>query len=662
MESKRRPSFDDAGSALRRLTHTPRLGFRRPVSTSSSASSIASHEYPDEITACVYSYSSRNDDCALNKFIVWAAVKRNACHKMTPEERRECPLLRCRKRFPNHEIMLQHLYTCDQLAVGEYWCYNCIRVEKFSDAKCRKCLGHLSRSRRIMGMAKNFFNSLGHRGRNGSLLELDLEDEEGPPSYRVSLDVAPSPVQVAAPPMQVELQDTEIYEIDSYELPLPSILENEPDATMELYTPPPMPPFAELESVPMVEGSLIGWQPSPQPPTIAPATLMNTSYGGYSERPALQLHTSGLEQYRAQAKAQAKSRSKNLAPSSSVRSTASTDSTNSYVSTASYSSAASYNISPMSAFSEGWARVHGLDSTLSSPVDNLSTMNPHKPLDAYNYDFNETMQDSFLLGSPADVPMLDVTAPSGSATHSLDIFPAPSPFYASGSLTPGLSMKQFWTMAHGTKPQQDLPHLETNLPLRDDSKVQRASPSSKSPSSRDSRISAHSLVSTAWEALKMHVEESINRLKDAKKNIYVDQLRDMSTDTVALVGLETLVRILEGDMVESPVDLICFVHLIYSFSLVVHEQEAPDRGGELFSQAVSYSSWLTREEQQGYLPIVDLLWKPPSMSDSEALGLMRKASAASRFASVKGKHPQNSLPHQSNDSLVLVAQFFLDGK
>lgn len=72
--------------------------------------------------------------CDQNSFLVWAAIRRNDCDRLTAEERRECPMLRCRKRFPDHERMLKHLYSCDQLPIGEYWCYECTRVEQLTHA------------------------------------------------------------------------------------------------------------------------------------------------------------------------------------------------------------------------------------------------------------------------------------------------------------------------------------------------------------------------------------------------------------------------------------------------------------------------------------------------------------------------------------------------
>ena len=105
------------------------------------------------------------DDCARHRFIVWAAVKRNSCSRMRQEEKLRCPLLRCNQDFPDHEQMLRHLAGCEYLASGEYLCYEHMRVERFDDIKCKRCLGHPSKRRKVISVAKSFFQSLGHRSK-----------------------------------------------------------------------------------------------------------------------------------------------------------------------------------------------------------------------------------------------------------------------------------------------------------------------------------------------------------------------------------------------------------------------------------------------------------------------------------------------------------------
>lgn len=566
---------------------------------------------------------------------------------MTPEEKRECPLLRCRRRFPNHELMLQHLYECEQLARGEYWCYECERVEHFNDSKCKRCLGHPSRRKRIISMAKNLFSSLGPKSKTSTLidLDLDLDDDPPPPSYDAVLV-----------PSQVELQANEIHEIDSLELPLTTILEDEDEAADP--GPPPLARpaatllhRAELESAPTLTDSLLSWGSSQ--PTIDPSNLLEKR-GPFrsSERPALQVFTSGLEHYRAQAKR----RSKMLAPSSSVRSTASTASTNSTNST---SSTASYNISPMSSWSGAWAKGPGFASTLTSPADGslspggLLSTNPFTTSCKAVFDddvvVDKDASDPFLLELPADIPMLDAL-PSTDPIHD--------------PLHDHLTLYQSVLSTTDPLLPPEPPSTEAKTTLTENLLMASEMSGLHSGPAAGSYTKPQSLVGTTWDALKTHVTATMEKLQHTSKSHLVTQLRNMSTSSIAVSGLEVLNEILQGNQPTVPVKLLCFIHLVFSFSLVVHEQDAPHRWKDLFCQAISYGAWLSREDRQAYIHVVNILWQPANMTQTEVVNLLRAkvASSGSAGPSRKGKEPERaSSQRPSQDSLIFVAQYFLDG-
>lgn len=628
---------------------------------------------------------------------MWTAVKRNTCHKMTPEERRECPLLRCRTRFDDHEQMLKHLVTCDELSAGEYWCYECAKVERFADAKPKKCPSHPSKRRKAITKARSFFSSLGHRSKNDSMVDLDPV-EEGYPPFSYDDDIS-FPL-MAPSPMQAELQSNEIHEIDSVELPhLPMIMEDEGegmDATssMSIFTtqqpmlssnalpisPPTIYP-TELEcrrtsSALVAESSFI------QPPTIFPANLMNDSEDTVFERPSLQLHTTGLEQYRNKVKA-AKSRSKYLGPSSSVRSTASTDSTNSTNST---STTASYAISPISAWSSGWVRGHEFESTLTSPADEFAACDPfgsvQEPPDTFDCHFDDEFgvqfDDDVIANSfpvqLADLHMSDIITNSDPAITPVDIFQTPyhpTDALAISNLTPLPS-------SNDTVPTVYLHEEMSNRSSRpeqccekgtvDDGKnevrglEQFSIPRRSDSSKRKRRRRAVALTRNALQALQLHITESVSRIKNIKNCPLIDTLQQMSSDAVFTTGLDTLTRMLNGAIVTSPSSLICFVHLAYSLSLVMHEEDSLMRGNTLFSQAVSYASWLAQDNRKPYLAIVNLLWKPNAMSDDEVIKLMKSASSAFRPEYSEASKLKGQSHDVIGDSLAGVAQLFLDGK
>ncbi|GFP53510.1 hypothetical protein TASIC1_0002069400 [Trichoderma asperellum] len=672
MENKK---LDDPGVAaalaLRPLVRSPtvgRLGPRRTStiasSSSCSASSVTSSIDDEMPTSCV--------------FIVWAAVKRNACQKMTPEERRECPLLRCRKRFPNHELMLQHLYSCDHLAGGEYWCYDCEKPEQLSDVKCRRCLGHPSKRRKIVTMAKSFFSSLGHKPKSqGLALAASMgigpvasggsggEDEQEPPSYEsVFTPTAPTPL-----PPQAELFSTEIHEIGSSEVLLPTIPECEteteaiPAPGMVPCLPPSTfpisPPGSHPVAVPLpstMESDFINWRPSPpSPPTVAPQSLMKPMHGRLVDRPTLQVNTH-LDQFRGQASR----RSKVLAPSSSVRSTASTDSTDSTDSTA------SYNISPMSGWSGGWTKTSGLESTLTSPDDLISPQSllpsgpfattntiSTRPIPFSNSEFENMVANSCPSELPADIPMFDdiptAMDPQKTQAHmSLDqsafSFNADIPFQM--PIGPPLPSTTNINLALTPQLPPPPPPRQTSEPalLHD-------------VASSSLTTITQSLARSVQDALRMHIADSRNKLESINQNALMKRLCQMSLSSVAAAGLETMADILEGRQNASPLDLLCFIHIVFSLSLVIHEHDASKRAATLFRQALLYSSWFSEPDRTSFIEVVITLWEHCEVDNDEIIQLLQSSPPISDS---KGKQPERSLHGLRSDPLVLLAAYFLD--
>ncbi|EHK20406.1 uncharacterized protein TRIVIDRAFT_68807 [Trichoderma virens Gv29-8] len=700
MENKK---VDDPGAlALRRLVRSPtggRLAPRRSStvascssssSSSSSASSVTSSVDGEMPTSCV-SRNTSSDECALYRFIVWAAVKRNACQKMTSEERRECPLLRCRKRFPNHELMLQHLYSCDHLAGGEYWCYDCEKPEQLSDVKCRRCLGHPSKRRKIMTMAKSFFSSLGHKPKSHSLalvasmgMGLGAGDgggsggEDEPPSYDSVLFTPP-------PPQQAELFSTEIHEIGSSEVLLPTIPECEtetepipapgmipclPPSTFPISPPGSHPGTVPLPS--MDEQFMVhNWRPSPpSPQTVAPQSLMKPSTARLVDRPTLQVNTH-LDQYRGQGRR----RSKVLAPSSSVRSTSSTDSTDSTDSTA------SYNISPMSGWSNGWTKTSGFESALTSPDDLISPQSllpagpfsstttttntadgttSTRPIPFSNLEFENMVANSCPSELPADIPMFDdlsntMDPQKTQASMGLDqaafSFNADIPFQL--PLAPQMPSTNSVDLSLAPPPpppppaqQQTTSNIESSL-MRD---------------ANSSRLTTttQSLARSVQDALRMHVAESRSKLDTINENSLLMQLNQMPLSSVAAIGLETMTDILEGRQASSPLNLVCFLHVVFSLSLVIHEQDASKHSAALFKQALLYSDWFSDDDKIPFIEVVYTLWKPSQVNDDEIIALLKSRPPIPSASMSKGKQPERFPQGLRSDPLILIAAYFLD--
>ena len=530
-----------------------------------------------------------------------------------------------------------------------------------------------------MGMAKSFFSSLGSKdggSRSSSAASMssskggercldddlfDLEGNEGlsTAGYDEGFELDVNAMETELPVHAIH----EIHEIDSHEVVLPTIFEefgdDAPELAVQQQQPPPpthtmpqlssMPisppafPPAELESMGTADGSMINWPPPPQLPTVSPVSWIEGQDPRMAARPALQLHTSGLEQYRQQVK-----RSRVLAPSTSVRSTASTDTT------ASSDSAASYLISPMSQWSGGWTHSNnGFESNLTSPDDDLLPVNPFgtsckPPFDGTNQGSADYNVAAFATSElPADMPMLEtLSAPSTSLDNTTGFLELPSL-----TLDSTISTNDSSFLSNISLPSN---------PLTDDYQLEPA-PSLHAPQPMDFlHGGADSLVSLAWNTLQLHVSKSMTKLEPLQNNHVLNQFRSISPDAVGFMALDTLVKVLDGAVVESPVELLSFIHLVYSFFVVIHQQDAPNRDSVLFSQALGYGRHLSRKDRQAYQKIVALLWKPQDMADSKVNQLIRNNSlAAANSPGNKGKEPQREL--RQNDSLILISQYFLNG-
>ncbi|KAH6631556.1 hypothetical protein F5144DRAFT_223278 [Chaetomium tenue] len=612
--------------------------------------------------SCVTKETSQ-EDCARHRFIVWAAVKRNSSTRMTPQERLECPLLRCTQRFLDHESMLKHLAKCRYLASGEYWCYDHMRLERFDDLKCKRCLGHPSKRRKMLSLAKTFFHSLGHKGKRGPGAAF-IDDEalrQPPPSYD-SLNIPTTDANAS------ELPSTEILEIDSFEV---SILDPTPPAPLLEPTPAPapgdgidpqallmptVPALPELDSTETFTqwqpGS--GFTPSPYPipgypfppatmgtPSAFDAQLFATPHDsdllrGATFKSALQLTTGGLANRRqvprpAPRPVPTASRSSmGLSPSSSVRSTASTDSNTSAVS---YGSSM---ISSTSDWSGVWSIASGLDTSMTSPIE--GAVADELFADVLNGDHNEACPGSlhdFFSELPADLPMANNVCDMASdpllgfqPMATSDLAPAPG-------IAPVEAAVQPIEMGESEVEQTDACFSETK-----------------------------SLVSSAWDALQEHILSSMVKLQGHRGNYIANQLSSMSIETVAATGLRALQSLIDGQQPSSASEALCLIHLVYAFSLVLHGKEAADRANSLFLQSLVYVNGLPSNDRKLYHQIVLNIWQPPNFNPAEASRHLPAALGNTLGLSLdpKGKSPEGSIKGlgRLNDAVLAVSRDFLD--
>lgn len=609
----RQPSdaiVDRAGSHL--SPHTQGSSALAPDLTAAFSSSMS--------LSCVTRQTSQ-DDCSYSRFLAWAAVQRNLCWRISSSEKLSCPLYQCGKQFKDHETMLKHLAACQYLATREYWCYDHKRVERFDVAKCKRCISHPSRRKKMLSMTKSFFSSLGHKSKKSPELDFDIDETRilAPPSYHESLNYDP--------PAKSELFSTEILEIDSTEVPVPQVSLTE--APIPVINPQAL-LLPELDStmIPMQSG--MQWQPTTYLPTPT-NTQFFTAAPAYESlsatRPASQGPLQGAQQNR-----QAP-RSKNLSPSSSVRSTTSTASNVSNVSSITTTS------SLWSAPSTAWSGFETNLTTLSrdESFNDVTEQCPSDPL----YVLPEIPE------LPADMPTV--------------------PELSSGDFD---SFQDLLFSFDANLDSTNVSYPE-NLGLDEEAVVPPVVHPMRTGGSAICQSEVQSLVAIAWEALQEHIISSTNKIQHVH-NPLADQLRLFSPQTIAFRGLGCLRRLLDGSPPISALDTLCLVHVVYSFSLVVYADDivygdgATRRSREFFAQSMLYATWFAPEDQVFFRQVAKAIWQPGDIADNQLSRLLREQSIPlQRSPSNKGKEHAtrlNGTNDDKNDPLISAAQNFLDGR
>ncbi|KAI1185819.1 hypothetical protein F5B17DRAFT_441580 [Nemania serpens] len=593
------------------------------------------------------------DDCARQRFIVWAAVKRNRSVNMAASERLRCPLLRCGECFNGHEEMLRHLVRCQHLSTGEYICYECMKVERFNDKNCMCCLGHPTKKRRIINMAKHFFASIG-------TTKVRRDDHtppirSGPPSYNslmVDMHEQDNQAQMQEPPRREEsdrdseqskagethpeLNGTELLELDSTPL-LPTAELDTVNHNAHLTTIlGPSGSYTEIREALMSPAPTFISRPQQSrglPSTLQSNTGTSSSVG---RRPSLVLNTQ-IDHHRTRPSATY------LSPSSSLRS----------------SSCGISPITPWSASSKSstiWSAARDRDTVSASPITPLSA---NANLTA--------LQEERAFGIEKDTDMRGCS--KDPCHHALGDTPEP---HEDGQRPSALIRFLSDPLMFSYDPEDSyswLSSMKPEIPLSTSVNMMFTDPNAKAPippAFPDSQITASetkkTLVGQVWDALGEHLSNSVSKLDRLQNNPLADRLRAQTPRMVASAGLTRLRQALTYIYADQPdpLEYLCFVHLMYSVSLVLHEDGLVNRSNKLYEQAMAYGLLFDATYRDNYYQIVTSIWKPNSQ-ESTARG--RFGDSANRPTGNKGKEPDyhtSQVAVANFDPLVTAGQYFLD--
>lgn len=243
-------------------------------------------------------------------------------------------------------------------------------------------------------------------------------------------------------------------------------------------------------------------------------------------------------------------------------------------------------------------------------------------------DYKENDCSSMLPELPASQPM----APPFQLAELQEMSIDPSAFSFDTSLPTELSIESNMAIL-------DSPDLSLGLPLM------------------DCGPTVYSLSTTALDMVRAHVADSRAKLSVMRQSDLSGKFMALSSNDVAQRGLITLATLLSNDGAPSALDVICFVHVAYSLSLVLHQEDASRRCAQHFAQAMRYGSLFSYAEMVEYCHIAECLWKPQAVAMSDA-----ELPACTTFSdNSKGKQPQRHALPGEPDSLTFVSQCFLDG-
>lgn len=520
--------------------------------------------------------------------------------------------------------MLDHLTSCQYGPTCEYFCYDHFRVERFDDAKCTSCISHPSRKAKMKKLAKSFFGKLGRRRLGGSNAIPDEEERLlAPPSYHESQ------ASIIEHPSKPELScAAEILEMDSHEV-VPK--NDESAATHEGYL------ASEMECLPMQ--SSMEWQPTPI--TSRPGSLSSCAFPTAYESLSAAKTVSPFSVAPASAPQQphpvsrgasASTRSSHLSPSSSVRSTNSTNS----------------DMSNVSGFTNASTLCSGASNTWSDTLPSSL-----EPINSSDYPEIGFLSD--ICPRPSSDPLQHIPELPADETFIEQTYGSFGP-----QLVPSVPLgpdpaAQSGNFAHDTTDVAPKTGHCTELEGDAGPEIGRPAEAPECPTM--------TLVTTAWDALQAHL--SASREKVAGMNsILAGQFTMMASQDVAQRGLASLRSVLDRIPPKKPLDLLCLLHVVYSFSLVVFKEDVMQRSGELFAQSMLYALYLPSGDKDQFHQIADAIWRPQDL-DRRRLPCLQKRQSRSLHKTFRneGEAPNIPAPRRIavEDPLLAVAQHFLEG-
>jgi hypothetical protein len=470
--------------------------------------------------------------------------------------------------------MLQHVWDCEHLAKGLYWCFHCQKPEKAGSFECRRCQGTPSKTDRITTVARRIFSKLGSKRKPTSQVpepEPDMSiakyvDKsntlEHHPDFPTMFDAGPARDfqsqsfqdgdtfgRTSDWRASQELPDTQICEMTGSDCPLELGVDvQETWLSHEDY--------AEPDHI---------WL-NPGPASRVPNPTQR-SRGSLDMLPPLNTQLCNLNPERG-----FDNISRNDVPDEPMSATI---------------------VSPMCADDRYASLLQEI-----SPTDTDASGNSFLTDSGYT---SATMFSTLGVSSPFELHP-GFNAPRGKKRSREEVFATQS---ISNSVDISRNNSAKSNRSFTNQPQEAIDPVDSShSPSR--------CPSTKKPKMQSAHwSSASTLVQSFSEVLDAHISHTKEILRQLPESPITRELIAMSRSSMVSIGLEVLAGVIEGRNPTAIVPVFAFTHIAYAFSIAIDHDEIKVHTKEWFNDSLSWVHDLGSERDRArYSRIARAVWQP----------------------------------------------------
>ena len=480
--------------------------------------------------------------------------------------------------------MLKHIYTCEHLSKGLYWCFRCQKTERVRRFRCKRCQGTPTTAERITTVAKKIFMGLGVRRAGG-------DHSDPTTSKKVNLPKDPDCPSYPPPPKKcVQLQEM--------------VEDNEECDLMEL----PNTGISEMAANPIFELSA-GWTTQSQElPDSSLAEMTGSEFAPISPLayPDEKLHHDSFNLSMcnaAPALTHAASPRRPSQPISLRLDTCVAEPLRQHCPRPDMSATVLSPLSPSDRIQTGFFTVSPTDTVVSSQsmfgnsecssATTLSTWDESCNSLGWGKGASEIKSSAASLGRfPSNAS--DKLSRNGSIlSNTPQLLPVALPYtlerHSSSSSTSSAA------------------HLANRCTMSE----KRQTISGHWSSEKD-------LVKSLSEVLQEHIEHSRQALRKLPPNSDTIELLALSTNSIRSIGFEVLERLLEGRNPSSLVQVFAFTNVAYSMAVAVDRVASKVQTEQWFQHCLSWSTFLPSEgDQRRYERIACAIWQPQAAANSQ---------------------------------------------